>query len=164
MISPCYHTRQPSIAGPNHKIHLILLTLLHSQGAFTFSQSVLPQLLKTASSSSSTSSGTSQHPPTLIFTGATASLKGSAKLAPFAAGKTAQRALAQSIAREFGPQGVHVSHVIIDGIIDTEGTKGVMDDAEKIAPETVSTCIPVAAKGQSGVSRAKMKDADCGVR
>jgi NAD(P)-dependent dehydrogenase (short-subunit alcohol dehydrogenase family) len=55
------------------------------------------------------------HPPTLIFTGATASIKGSAQCASFATGKFAMRALAQSLAREFGPKGIHVSHAIIDG-------------------------------------------------
>lgn len=52
---------------------------------------------------------------TLIFTGATASLKGSAQFAAFAPAKFATRALSQSLAREFGPQGVHVAHVIVDG-------------------------------------------------
>jgi len=52
---------------------------------------------------------------TIIFTGATASLRGSNKFAAFASSKFAVRGLAQSIAREFGPQGVHVAHVIVDG-------------------------------------------------
>jgi len=56
---------------------------------------------------------------TLLFTGATASLRGAAGFAAFAGGKAALRALAQSMAREFGPQGLHVAHVIIDGLIDT---------------------------------------------
>jgi NAD(P)-dependent dehydrogenase (short-subunit alcohol dehydrogenase family) len=56
----------------------------------------------------------------LIFTGATASLRGGAKFAAFASSKAALRSLAQSAAREFGPQGVHVAHVIIDGGIDGE--------------------------------------------
>lgn len=56
---------------------------------------------------------------TLLFTGATASLRGAAGFAAFAGGKAALRALAQSMAREFGPQGLHVAHVVIDGLIDT---------------------------------------------
>jgi len=56
---------------------------------------------------------------TLLFTGATASVRGSNGFAAFAGGKAALRALAQSMAREFGPQGLHVAHVIIDGLIDT---------------------------------------------
>jgi NAD(P)-dependent dehydrogenase (short-subunit alcohol dehydrogenase family) len=57
---------------------------------------------------------------TIIFTGATASLRGSSHFAGFSGGKMALRALAQSMARELGPMGVHVAHTIIDGAIDTE--------------------------------------------
>ncbi len=59
------------------------------------------------------------HKGTIIFTGATASLRGSANFAAFAGAKHALRALAQSMARELGPRGVHVAHVIVDGAIDT---------------------------------------------
>ena len=57
---------------------------------------------------------------TILFTGATASLRGSARFANLAVPKFGLRALAQSMAREFAPQGVHVAHVIIDGQIDSE--------------------------------------------
>jgi len=57
---------------------------------------------------------------TILFTGATASVRGSAGFAAFAGAKHALRALAQSMARELGPQGIHVAHVVIDGAIDTE--------------------------------------------
>lgn len=57
---------------------------------------------------------------TIVFTGATASVRGSAGFAAFAGAKHALRALAQSMARELGPQGIHVAHVVIDGAIDTE--------------------------------------------
>lgn len=56
---------------------------------------------------------------TMIFTGATASLRGAANFAAFAGAKHALRALAQSLSRELGPANVHVAHVIIDGAIDT---------------------------------------------
>lgn len=56
---------------------------------------------------------------TIILTGATASLRGGRQFAAFAAAKFALRAIAQSLARELGPQGLHVAHVIIDGMIDT---------------------------------------------
>jgi NAD(P)-dependent dehydrogenase (short-subunit alcohol dehydrogenase family) len=59
------------------------------------------------------------HKGTIIFTGATASLRGSANFAAFAGAKHALRALAQSMARELGPRGIHVAHVIVDGAIDT---------------------------------------------
>jgi NADP-dependent 3-hydroxy acid dehydrogenase YdfG len=57
---------------------------------------------------------------TILFTGATASLRGSANFAAFSGAKHALRALAQSMARELGPRNVHVAHVVIDGAIDTE--------------------------------------------
>jgi short-subunit dehydrogenase len=57
---------------------------------------------------------------TILFTGATASLRGSANFAAFAGAKAALRALAQSMARELGPRGIHVAHVVVDGAIDTE--------------------------------------------
>jgi NAD(P)-dependent dehydrogenase (short-subunit alcohol dehydrogenase family) len=56
---------------------------------------------------------------TIIFTGATASVRGGAGFAAFAGAKHALRALAQSMARELGPAGIHVAHSIIDGAIDT---------------------------------------------
>ena len=56
----------------------------------------------------------------ILFTGATASLRGGDGYAAFAGGKHAVRALAQSMARELGPKGIHVAHVVIDGAIDTQ--------------------------------------------
>ena len=55
----------------------------------------------------------------IFFTGATASMRGSAGFSAFAGAKHALRALAQSMARELGPQGIHVAHLVIDGAIDT---------------------------------------------
>ena len=55
----------------------------------------------------------------IFFTGATASLRGSSGFSAFASAKFALRALSQSMARELGPEGIHVSHFIIDGAIDT---------------------------------------------
>jgi short-subunit dehydrogenase len=57
---------------------------------------------------------------TILYTGATASLRGSANFAAFAGAKHALRALAQSMARELGPKNIHVGHVVVDGAIDTE--------------------------------------------
>jgi NAD(P)-dependent dehydrogenase (short-subunit alcohol dehydrogenase family) len=56
---------------------------------------------------------------TIVFTGATASLRGGVGFCAFAGAKHALRALAQSMARELGPEGLHVAHVVIDGAIDT---------------------------------------------
>ena len=57
---------------------------------------------------------------TIIFTGATASLRGGAGFAAFAGAKHGIRALAQSMARELGPMNIHVAHVVVDGAIDTD--------------------------------------------
>jgi len=106
----------------------------NGRGFFLFSQAVLPGLLDSVSSS--------QHPPSLIITGATASLRGSANLASFASGKFALRATGQSLAREFGPKGVHIAHVIVDGVIDIPRTKewqvnGGVEDS-KISPDAIA--------------------------
>lgn len=57
---------------------------------------------------------------TIIFTGATASIRGASGFSAFSGAKFALRSLAQSMARELGPEGIHVAHAIIDGAIDTE--------------------------------------------
>jgi len=66
---------------------------------------------------------------TMLFTGATASVRGGAGFSAFAGAKHALRALAQSLARELGPKGVHVAHVVIDGAIDGAFIRGLMPDA-----------------------------------
>ena len=71
---------------------------------------------------------------TILFTGATASLRGGSGYSAFAGAKHGLRALAQSLARELGPKGVHVAHVVIDGAIDGAFIRGLMPDAaEKFA-------------------------------
>lgn len=65
---------------------------------------------------------------TLIFTGATAGLRGAAYFSAFAGAKHALRALAQSMARELGPQNIHVAHVVVDGAIDTDFIKNSFPD------------------------------------
>jgi NAD(P)-dependent dehydrogenase (short-subunit alcohol dehydrogenase family) len=79
----------------------------HVLGGFHLAQAALPALIGNGGGS-------------LIFTGASGSLRGKANFAPFAAAKAALRAMAQSLAREFGPQGVHVGHVVVDGAIEGE--------------------------------------------
>ncbi|BBA32378.1 short-chain dehydrogenase/reductase SDR [Methylocaldum marinum] len=66
---------------------------------------------------------TRQRHGTLFFTGASASLRARPPFTAFAAAKSALRALAQGMAREFGPQGIHVVHVIIDGVINGERSR-----------------------------------------
>jgi NAD(P)-dependent dehydrogenase (short-subunit alcohol dehydrogenase family) len=65
----------------------------------------------------------------ILFTGASASVKGYAQSAPFAMGKFALRGLAQSLAREFSPQGIHIAHFVIDGAI--RGTRGLTEPVDK---------------------------------
>ena len=77
---------------------------------------------------------------TILFTGATASLRGAANFANLASPKFALRALAQSMARELGPRGIHVAHVIIDGQIggtaeDDDG--GRLPDS-RLAPSAIA--------------------------
>lgn len=78
----------------------------------------------------------------LFFTGATAAMRGSAKLATISTSSFALRSLTQSIAREYGPQGIHVNHFIIDGLIETERTKGMAGDNfaanSRLQPEDIA--------------------------
>lgn len=62
----------------------------------------------------------------IIFIGATASRRGGAKTAAFAPAKAAERSLAESMARHLGPFGIHVAHIIIDGVVDTPATREMM--------------------------------------
>ncbi|KAI9209144.1 short-chain dehydrogenase/reductase SDR [Polychytrium aggregatum] len=99
-------------------------------GAFLCSQKIVDLMAK-------------QNHGTLIFTGATASVRGSSGFASMASAKFGLRALSQSLSREFHPQGIHVAHVIIDGYIDTEqlnktfgpGEPGTRLDTDAIANE-----------------------------
>jgi NAD(P)-dependent dehydrogenase (short-subunit alcohol dehydrogenase family) len=77
----------------------------HALGAYQLAQAAIPTLLKHGGGS-------------LFFTGASGSLRGKANFAPFASAKAALRNLAQSIAREFASQNIHVGHVIVDGVIE----------------------------------------------
>lgn len=78
---------------------------------------------------------------TIIFTGATAALRGSAGFANLAVPKFGLRALAQSMARELGPQGVHIGHVVIDGQIDFERYRYLVDERGEdslLAPDAIA--------------------------
>ncbi len=71
----------------------------------------------------------------IVFTGATASLRGAAQFAAFAAAKGGLRQVAQSMARELGPKNIHVAHVVIDGMIDNSRTRTQMAERVKALPE-----------------------------
>jgi NAD(P)-dependent dehydrogenase (short-subunit alcohol dehydrogenase family) len=68
---------------------------------------------------------------TILFTGATASLRGRAGFSAFAGAKHALRALAQSLAREMGPKGIHVAHIVVDGPIEGDFIRGMVPDFDK---------------------------------
>ncbi|NRB03743.1 MAG: SDR family oxidoreductase [Rhodobacteraceae bacterium] len=67
---------------------------------------------------------------TIIFTGATASMRGASGFSAFAGAKHATRALAQSMARELGPKNIHVAHVVIDGAIDSNFIRELLPDVD----------------------------------
>ena len=72
---------------------------------------------------------------TIIFTGATASVRGRSGFSAFSSAKHALRALAQSMAKELGPEGVHVAHVVIDGAIDTPWIRENFPDRAALKPQ-----------------------------
>ncbi len=97
-------------------------------GAFYGAQQVLPAMQEAGRG-------------TVLLTGATASMRGSARFAALATGKFGLRALAQSMAREFGPQGIHVAHVIIDGQINTPRVREMSPDRDEstmLSPDAIA--------------------------
>ena len=97
-------------------------------GAFLGSQEVLPAMLNRSRG-------------TILLTGATAALRGSARFVSLAVGKFGLRALAQSLAREFGPRGIHVAHVIVDGLIDMPTVRQMFPEREThtlLAPDAIA--------------------------
>jgi NAD(P)-dependent dehydrogenase (short-subunit alcohol dehydrogenase family) len=97
-------------------------------GAFYAAQQVLPAMVEAGRG-------------TILLTGATASLRGSARFSALAVGKFGLRALAQSMAREFGPQGIHVAHVVIDGQINTPRVSERFPDREAhtmLSPDAIA--------------------------
>jgi short-subunit dehydrogenase len=98
---------------------------VNAVGLLTSSQQVLPAMRRR---------GRGQ----IVVVGATASLRGRPKTAGFAAAKAAQRSLAQSLARQFSPEGVHVSLLIIDGGIDEAGLAPDRAGAARLRPEDIA--------------------------
>jgi len=88
---------------------------VNSRGLFTSVKAVLPQMRGAGNGN-------------IIVIGATASWRGGINTVPFASAKAAQRSLAQSLAKYLGPEGIHVSYVIIDGVINLERTRKNMPD------------------------------------
>lgn len=97
-------------------------------GAFYAAREVLPAMVEAGRG-------------TILLTGATAALRGSARFSALAVGKFGLRALSQSMAREFGPRGIHVAHVVIDGQIDTERVRGMSPDRDSstmLSPDAIA--------------------------
>jgi NAD(P)-dependent dehydrogenase (short-subunit alcohol dehydrogenase family) len=97
-------------------------------GAFYAARHVLPAMVERGGG-------------TVLLTGATAALRGGARFSALAVGKFGLRALAQSMAREFGPQGVHVAHIVIDGQINTprmRGVSGGREDHTMLSPDAIA--------------------------
>jgi NAD(P)-dependent dehydrogenase (short-subunit alcohol dehydrogenase family) len=97
-------------------------------GAFYAAQQVLPAMVEAGRG-------------TVLLTGATAALRGGARFSALAVGKFGLRALAQSMAREFGPQGVHVAHVVVDGQIDTPRVREMSpgrEDHTMLSPDAIA--------------------------
>ncbi|MGL5833314.1 MAG: SDR family NAD(P)-dependent oxidoreductase [Waterburya sp.] len=88
---------------------------VNARGLFVVAKQVIPQMRKLKEGK-------------IVIIGATASIKGGANFTPFAAAKAAQRSLAQSMARYLDPEKIHVSYIIIDGVIDLERTRKAMPD------------------------------------
>jgi NAD(P)-dependent dehydrogenase (short-subunit alcohol dehydrogenase family) len=117
-------------AGAQHRRPLLEITgdtfekvwRLGCFGAFVFGREAVRHMLP-------------YHQGTVIFTGATASLRGGANFAAFAAAKFATRAVAQSMARELGPLGIHVASVVVDGGIDMPEIHRRYAAAGRTAPE-----------------------------
>lgn len=104
---------------------------INTLGCFAAARQVIPSMRKKRSGS-------------IIVIGATASLRGGAKAAPFASAKAAQRSLAQSMARHLGPDGIHVGYLIIDGMIDLERTRRAFPDRPRdafIRPDDVAEAV-----------------------
>ncbi len=94
-------------------------------GAFLVGQQAVRAMLKRGSG-------------TILFTGASAGVKGYPQSAPFAMGKFALRGLAQSMAREFHPQGIHIAHVIIDGAILSARYPDAEGKHDKLHPDAIA--------------------------
>lgn len=88
---------------------------VNALGAFLLSQAVIPAMKAKGAGA-------------IVFTGATASVRGGKRTAAFAPAKAAQRSLAQSMARSLWPLGIHVALIVVDGAIDTPRARGMMKD------------------------------------
>jgi NAD(P)-dependent dehydrogenase (short-subunit alcohol dehydrogenase family) len=104
---------------------------VNARGLFLATQAVLPDMRASGSGN-------------IVVIGATASIRGGARFTSFASAKAAQRSLAQSLARHLGPQKIHVSYVVIDGVIGLERARKQMTDAPDeffLTPEKIAESV-----------------------
>ncbi len=94
-------------------------------GSFLCSRHALPDML-------------AREGGTILFTGATSAIRGRGGASAFSSAKFAVRGLAWSLAREVGPKGIHVAHVIIDGVIDTPGLQSDLSDEPLLDPDAIA--------------------------
>jgi NAD(P)-dependent dehydrogenase (short-subunit alcohol dehydrogenase family) len=111
--NPSYRVRGPLVGLDREEVKKTLL--ITAYGGFLVGQAAAKRMLPRGSGA-------------IFFTGASASVKGYAESAPFAMGKFALRGLAQSMARELAPKGIHVAHFVIDGRIGREGDQQLHPD------------------------------------
>lgn len=108
---------------------------LNASGLLVAAQQVVPIMLERLQQEPKKK----QHPPSILITGATASLRGKPFTVGFAPSKGAQRLLAQALARDLGPQGIHVAYFIIDGVIGaTDLTHMKADGTNRIQPDHIA--------------------------
>jgi NAD(P)-dependent dehydrogenase (short-subunit alcohol dehydrogenase family) len=107
--NPSYRVRGPLVELDREEVKKTLLVTAY--GGFLVAQAAAKRMLPRGSGA-------------VFFTGASASVKGYAESAPFAMGKFGLRGLAQSMARELSPKGIHVAHFVIDGRIGARGDTG----------------------------------------
>jgi NAD(P)-dependent dehydrogenase (short-subunit alcohol dehydrogenase family) len=108
-------------------------------GAFLCAREAVPDMLKLATGRVRPTGG--RGAGAIIFTGATSSVRGRSGAVAFSSAKFAVRGLAQSLALEFWPKGIHVAHVVIDGVIDTRKVRRTYKSSDKeplLKPETIA--------------------------
>ncbi len=122
LYNPSFRSRGPLVTLDPEEVRRSLQVTAF--GAFLVAQQAVRRMLAQGSG-------------TLLFTGASASVKGYAQSAPFAMGKFALRGLVQSIARELAPQNIHVAHVIIDGAVRGSGYEEATPDSQ-LDPDAIA--------------------------
>ena len=120
--NPSYRVRGPLVDLDREEVRKTLM--VSAYGGFLVGQAAAKRMLPRGSGA-------------IFFTGASASVKGYGESAPFAMGKFALRGLAQSMARELAPQGLHVAHFVIDGAIAAPGRSVPGEDA-MLSPDEIA--------------------------